>query len=113
MQDILYDSIIGLTWAGMERNIAIMIGSIPSLRSLVTPFVNLMSRTFSGSIFSTKKSQTGTYELESKRFKISSQGHFDLNRNGMKGRKAILGQNEAKYSQTTRSNISQKRILPV
>ncbi len=97
----------------MERNIAIMIGSIPSLRPLVTPFVNLMSRTFSGSIFSTKKSQTGTYELGSKGSKISSQGHFDLDRDGMGGRKAILGQNGAKYSQTTRSNISQERILPV
>lgn len=101
---------MGLTWAGMERNIAIMIGSIPFLRPLVTPFVNLTSRTFSGLIFSTKKTQTESYEIGSKGSK------YDLDRDGMGGRKPYFGQNGAKYTQTsttTRSNISQERILPV
>jgi len=109
VHDTPYDSIMGLTWAGMERNIAIMIGSIPSLRPLMTPFINLMSRTFSGLVFSTKKSQTESYEIGSKGSK------YDLNRNGMRGRKPFFGQNEAEYtrtSTTTRSNISQERILP-
>ncbi len=75
----------------MERKIAIMIGSIPSLRPLVTSFINLTSRTFSGLVFSTKNSQTESYEIESKEFK------YDLNRNSMKGRKPFFEQNEAEY----------------
>lgn len=104
---------MGLTWASMERNIAIMLGSIPSLRPLATPFINLMSRTFSGLTSSIKKSQTGSYEMGSKRPKISSQDYYDQDRNGMGGRKASLGQNGAKFSQTSTSSISQERILPI
>jgi hypothetical protein len=75
---------MGLTWAGMKRNIVIMIGSIPSLRPLMTPFINLTSRTFSGLVFSIKKSQTESYEIESKGFK------YDLDRNGMRDRKPFF-----------------------
>lgn len=32
--DVSYSTVMGLMWAGMERNIAILIGSVPALNSL-------------------------------------------------------------------------------
>lgn len=41
-----FSSILGLMWAGMERNIAIMVASVPAMRPLAEPFTKLMTRTF-------------------------------------------------------------------
>lgn len=49
-------------WAGTERNIAIMIASIPAIRPLAEPFMRLGSRTLS---YGQKlKSQQRSYEME-------------------------------------------------
>ncbi|GAB1208498.1 hypothetical protein APSETT445_007249 [Aspergillus pseudonomiae] len=47
ISDASYTTVMGLMWAGMERNIAMMIGSVPALRPLTTPFMKLTSETMS------------------------------------------------------------------
>ena len=45
--DVSFSIILGLMWAGMERNIAIMVASVPPMRPLAEPLIKLTSRTFS------------------------------------------------------------------
>ena len=45
-QDNSFTSILGLMWAGMERNIAIMAASVPAMRALAEPFIKFASRTW-------------------------------------------------------------------
>ncbi|KAJ5578056.1 uncharacterized protein N7459_007020 [Penicillium hispanicum] len=61
--DSTYTTILGLMWAGMERNIAMMVASVPSLRPLAEPVVRLTSRTLS-SWRSSNRTQR-TYEMHS------------------------------------------------
>ena len=110
---------MGLMWAGMERNIATMLGSIPALRPLVSPLANITSKTFSRSFFSSKKSQMESYDIGELRrqegSKVSSQDPYELERDGMGGGTHYLGQNGTKHGQdstTTKSNNSHEGILP-
>ena len=105
---------MGLTWAGMERNLAIMFGSIPALRTLVTPITRLTSRTFSGSIFSSKKSQAESYDMGTGP-RQTRKNTSELGSVGVGGERAFSGQTGTKFSETsttTKSNTSQERILP-
>lgn len=61
--DSTYTTVMGLTWAGMERNIAMMIASVPPLRPLAEPVVRLTSQTFSN-LMSSRRTQN-SYELGS------------------------------------------------
>ncbi|OJZ86453.1 hypothetical protein ASPFODRAFT_206891 [Aspergillus luchuensis CBS 106.47] len=61
--DSTYTTVMGLTWAGMERNIAMMIASVPPLRPLAEPVVRLTSNTFSN-LISSRRTQN-SYELGS------------------------------------------------
>ncbi|PYH40407.1 pyridoxal phosphate-dependent aminotransferase [Aspergillus saccharolyticus JOP 1030-1] len=61
--DASYTTVMGLMWAGMERNIAMMIASVPALRPLTTPLARWTSQTISYlGVGSSSKTQQ-TYEL--------------------------------------------------
>ncbi|KAI1275242.1 hypothetical protein F5Y07DRAFT_370986 [Xylaria sp. FL0933] len=49
MPDASFSTVLGLTWSGMERNIAMLVGSIPALNPLVTPATRLLKETFGSS----------------------------------------------------------------
>lgn len=59
--DASYSTVLGLTWAGMERNIAIMIGSIPALNPLAAPTSRFLKDTFGSSKSRLARSQS--YQL--------------------------------------------------
>ncbi|KAJ5986614.1 hypothetical protein N7451_010979 [Penicillium sp. IBT 35674x] len=60
--DVSYTTVMGLMWAGMERNIAMMIASVPALRPLAGPIANLTSQTMSYLGVRSSKTQH-TYEM--------------------------------------------------
>ncbi|OOO14051.1 aminotransferase class I and II [Aspergillus oryzae] len=65
ISDASYTTVMGLMWAGMERNIAMMIGSVPALRPLTTPFMKLTSETMSYlGIRSSSKTQSSSGHLD-------------------------------------------------
>ncbi|KAJ8132323.1 hypothetical protein O1611_g1308 [Lasiodiplodia mahajangana] len=60
--DVSFSTVLGLTWSGMERNIAILIGSVPALNPLATPMTKLLkSLGSSSSKLESAKSQS--YQL--------------------------------------------------
>jgi hypothetical protein len=81
MPDPSYTTVSGLMWAGMERNIAIMVGSIPAIRPLATPFQRLVSSTFGS------RSKTGTYEMGTK----GSNGTYKAPSKGSSGNRTFGG----------------------
>ncbi|KAJ1712396.1 hypothetical protein NYO67_5403 [Aspergillus flavus] len=81
ISDASYTTVMGLIWAGMERNIAMMIGSVPALRPLTTPFMKLTSETMSYlGIRSSSKTQSSSG--------VNGSGSFP-NRSGNKSTKHL------------------------
>ncbi|EIT75178.1 1-aminocyclopropane-1-carboxylate [Aspergillus oryzae 100-8] len=81
ISDASYTTVMGLMWAGMERNIAMMIGSVPALRPLTTPFMKLTSETMSYlGIRSSSKTQSSSG--------VNGSGSFP-NRSGNKSTKHL------------------------
>ena len=111
-RDNSYVSIMGLMWAGMERNIAIMIGSIPSMRPLAGPVAKFTSRTFT-KMTSSKKSTTRSYEMHGGKGSKLSGPHFGID--GLKDSQSFSGHYNTKDSQTSamRSTVSEERMLPI
>ena len=73
--DPSFSTILGLLWAGMERNVAIIIASVPAMQPLAAPLSQLTSRTFG--IYSRKGSgPPGSYEMgKSNKFtRITAEG---------------------------------------
>jgi hypothetical protein len=66
---------MGLMWAGMERNIAMMIASVPALRPLAGPVANLTSQTMSYlGVRSSKTQQTYEMNNSGNSYENKSQG---------------------------------------
>ena len=106
--DVSFASISGLLWAGMERNLAIMIASIPAIRPMVTPFMSLVSRSLG---YSRSKPTSGnqSYEMgRSDRFvKISR----DFKNGGRHPFPESAGSGKTtKYHPST--SLSEEHILP-
>ncbi|MCJ1436771.1 hypothetical protein MMC27_006153 [Xylographa pallens] len=106
--DVSFASISGLLWAGMERNIAIMIASIPAIRPMVTPFVSLVSRSFG---YSRSKPTTGDQSYDMGR----SDRFLKISRNFKNGDHHPFPESAgsgkmAKYSAGT--SMSEEHILP-
>jgi hypothetical protein len=90
-----YTSILGLMWAGMERNVAMMIASVPPLRPLAAPFLRITSQTFS---YLRKGTSSQSYPMDSS-----------------SGSKNISGHREAGFNPSKKSAASmesQEQILP-
>jgi hypothetical protein len=104
--DNSYTSISGLVWAGMERNIAILLGSIPQCRPLVVPVSNYTKTTWSRITGSTYAN-----------FKGSSKGqaYGTHETNGSKRSEAYSNHSRAASKQaatsTVPSNSSREEIL--
>ncbi|QRD85572.1 1-aminocyclopropane-1-carboxylate synthase [Aspergillus flavus] len=81
ISDASYTTVMGLMWAGMERNIAMMIGSVPALRPLTTPFMKLTSETMS---YLGKRSSSKTQSSSG----VNGSGSFP-NRSGNKSTKHL------------------------
>lgn len=93
-------------WAGMERNIAIMVASVPAMRPLAEPFIKLTSRTFSYGRKPT--SDPRSYEMGG-----SNRFRKIIN---VSDRRLPPGNSlsTAKASNDSQGmNISQERILPI
>lgn len=45
--DNSYTTVMGLLWAGMERNIAMLVASVPAMRPLMAPLVKYTSKAMS------------------------------------------------------------------
>ncbi|TAQ84269.1 hypothetical protein B7494_g7401 [Chlorociboria aeruginascens] len=60
LPDVSYSTVMGLTWSGMERNIAMIVGSAPPLRPLLQPAIRLASQTLGSSKF---RSGSQTYAM--------------------------------------------------
>ncbi|KAK5634978.1 hypothetical protein RRF57_010690 [Xylaria bambusicola] len=58
MPDITYSTVLGLTWSGMERNIAILIGSVPALNPLLVPVGRYIRETLGSSTTGTKSEKS-------------------------------------------------------
>ncbi|KAJ8065136.1 hypothetical protein OCU04_005849 [Sclerotinia nivalis] len=64
--DPSYSTVMGLTWAGMERNIAILIGSVPALNPLVAPTTRFIRQTLSSSGSKLRSARSQSYQLSGK-----------------------------------------------
>jgi hypothetical protein len=104
--DMSFSSILGLTWAGLERNIAIMVASVPAVRPLVEPFIKLVTRAFSYGHKSTSDPQSYEMGGSNKFQKIIDDG----NRQYPTGSSVST----AKMSKESQGmNVSQDFILPI
>ncbi|KAI5925269.1 hypothetical protein F4810DRAFT_708655 [Camillea tinctor] len=61
--DSSYSTVLGLTWSGMERNIAILIGSIPALNPLAAPATRLIRETLGSSKSKLRSARSQSYQL--------------------------------------------------
>ncbi|KAI2464342.1 hypothetical protein F4781DRAFT_74041 [Annulohypoxylon bovei var. microspora] len=58
-----FSTVLGLTWAGMERNIAILAGSIPALNPLAAPATRLIKQTLGSSASRLRSTTSHSYQL--------------------------------------------------
>ncbi|RYC64418.1 hypothetical protein CHU98_g1799 [Xylaria longipes] len=63
MPDMSFSTVLGLTWSGMERNIAMLVGSVPALNPLAAPATRLLRQTFSSSKSRLRSAKSGSYQL--------------------------------------------------
>lgn len=105
--DNSYTSISGLVWAGMERNLAILLGSIPQCRPLVVPVSNYTKATWSritGQTYATSKGSS------------KGQGYAMHENIGSKRTAALSNRSDTTDKQakssTVPSNSSRENILP-
>jgi len=61
--DVSYSTVMGLMWAGMERNIAILAGSIPALNPLAAPAAKFITRTLGLSRSKLNSARSHSYQL--------------------------------------------------
>ncbi|KAH8164041.1 hypothetical protein CIB48_g4207 [Xylaria polymorpha] len=61
--DMSFSTVLGLTWSGMERNIAMLVGSIPALNPLAAPAARLLKETFSSSQSKLRSAKSGSSQM--------------------------------------------------
>ncbi|KAI1762789.1 hypothetical protein GGR53DRAFT_500025 [Hypoxylon sp. FL1150] len=61
--DSSYSTVEGLMWAGMERNIAILVGSIPALNPLAAPAGRFLKQTVGSSRSKLRLAGSNSYQL--------------------------------------------------
>ncbi|OTB04430.1 hypothetical protein M426DRAFT_261950 [Hypoxylon sp. CI-4A] len=103
--DTSYSTVLGLMWAGMERNIAIIIGSIPALNPLAAPATELFRKTLGSSKSRLRSATSHSYQLSD----IPQPSKLPYNDS--------RGQNyAAQWNQDTgvpTTSVSEEYILPV
>ncbi|KAI0188959.1 hypothetical protein EV127DRAFT_114645 [Xylaria flabelliformis] len=63
MPDMSFSTVLGLTWSGMERNIAMLVGSIPALNPLAAPATRLLRQTFNSSRSKLRSAKSDSNQL--------------------------------------------------
>ncbi|KAI0546115.1 hypothetical protein F4679DRAFT_558528 [Xylaria curta] len=63
MPDMSFGTVLGLTWSGMERNIAMLVGSIPALNPLAAPATRLLRQTFNSSKSKLRSAKSDSNQL--------------------------------------------------
>ncbi|TRX88282.1 hypothetical protein FHL15_010849 [Xylaria flabelliformis] len=63
MPDMSFSTVLGLTWSGMERNIAMLVGSIPALNPLAAPATRLLRQTFNSSKSKLRSTKSDSNQL--------------------------------------------------
>ncbi|KAK6591767.1 integral membrane protein [Botrytis cinerea] len=100
-----FSTVLGLTWSGMERNIAILLGSVPALNALVAPATRLMSQTLVSSSLKFRSARSQSYQLSD----VPQSGKLTSN----------ISERQKSEIESTRStgtrnfNTSEERIFPM
>ncbi|APA05322.1 hypothetical protein sscle_01g000920 [Sclerotinia sclerotiorum 1980 UF-70] len=100
-----FSTVLGLTWSGMERNIAILLGSVPALNPLVAPATRVMRQTLGSSILKFRSARSQLYQLSD----VPQSGKLPNNDSG----RQISAIKSTRSTGTRNYNTSEERIFPM
>ena len=105
LPDASYSTVLGLTWSGMERNIAIMIGSVPALNPLWVPVARFIRETVGSSRSKLRSARSQSYQLSNvrKSDKLASDGY----------RRQQQSVGRGHHPSSRRTDASDDSILPI